>query len=48
MPVIFCEECKETIYLNPHAYWNVNDIGVKCDKCMAINTKTLEKGELKK
>jgi hypothetical protein len=20
MPVIFCKECRESIYLNPHAY----------------------------
>jgi RNase P subunit RPR2 len=48
MPVIFCKECKETIYLNPKAYWNVNDIDVKCKKCNTINTITLENGELKK
>jgi hypothetical protein len=48
MPVIFSKECGESIYLNPHAYWNVNDVGVKCDKCKATNTITLENGELRK
>jgi hypothetical protein len=46
--VTFRKECRESIYLNPHAYWNINDVDVKCDKCDAINTVTLEKGELRK
>jgi RNase P subunit RPR2 len=48
MPLIFCKGCKETIYLNPKAYWNVNDVDVKCEKCNTINTITLENGELKR
>jgi hypothetical protein len=47
MPVIFCKECRESIYLNPHAYWTISDTSVKCDKCNATNTITLENGELK-
>ena len=47
MPVIFCKGCKETIYLNPKAYWNINDVEVKCEKYNIINTITLENGELK-
>jgi hypothetical protein len=38
MPVIFCKECEESIYLNPHAYWTISDTRVECDKCKTINT----------
>ena len=48
MVVITCKECKESIYLTPHAFWNITDFGAKCPKCNATNTITLEKGELKK
>jgi hypothetical protein len=48
MSLIFCNECKDTIYLNPHAFWNLTDFGAKCEKCETINTITLEMGELKK
>jgi hypothetical protein len=48
MVVITCKECKERIYLTPHAFWNITDFGAKCPKCNVINTITLEKGELKK
>ena len=48
MPLIFCKECKETIYPNPHAFWNITDFGAKCEKCERINRITLENGELKK
>jgi hypothetical protein len=48
MPVIFCKECKESIYFTPHAFWNITDFGAKCPRCNATNTITLEKGELKK
>jgi hypothetical protein len=48
MPVIFYKECRESIYLNTHTYWNVNDVGVKCDKCNATNTITLENGPIPK
>jgi hypothetical protein len=34
--------------LNPRAYWNVNDIDIKYEKCNIIDTITLENGELKK
>lgn len=48
MPVIFCKECKETIYLDPHTYWTISDTTIRCEKCNTINTITLENGELKK
>jgi hypothetical protein len=38
----------ELNYLTPHAFWNISDFGAKCEKCEAINTITLEKGELRK
>ena len=44
MPVIFCKECRESIYLYPHAFWNLTDFGAKYPKCNA-NTITLEEGE---
>jgi predicted nucleic-acid-binding Zn-ribbon protein len=48
MVVITCKECKESIYLTPHAFWNITDFGAKCPKCDVTNTITLENGELKK
>lgn len=48
MPVIFCKECKETIYLDPHTYWTIGDATIRCEKCKMINMITLENGELKK
>jgi hypothetical protein len=48
MPVIFCKECKESIYLTPHAFWNISDFDAKCEKCGAIITITMENGELRK
>jgi hypothetical protein len=48
MVVITCKEFKETIYLIPHIFWNISDVGVKCEKCNTMNTITLENGELKK
>jgi hypothetical protein len=48
MPVMFCKKCGETNYLDPHAYWTINDAAVKCEKCQAVNTITLQNGELKK
>ncbi|MFZ0202582.1 MAG: hypothetical protein WAL46_02690 [Nitrososphaeraceae archaeon] len=47
MVIITCKECKESIYLTPHAFWNITDFGYKCPRCNAINTITLEKGEPK-
>jgi phage FluMu protein Com len=46
MVVITCKECKESIYLTPHAFWNISDFGAKCPKCNAINTITLGSGGL--
>jgi hypothetical protein len=48
MVVITCKECKESIYLTPHAFWNMTDFGAKCERCGTINMITLEQGELKK
>jgi hypothetical protein len=48
MVVITCKECKESIYLTPHAFCNLTDFGAKCEKCETINTITPENGELKK
>ena len=48
MPVIFCKECKETIYLDPHTYWTIGDATIRREKCNMINMITLENGELKK
>ena len=47
MVVTTCKECKESIYLTPHAFWNRTDFGANCDKWNTINTTTLENGELK-
>ncbi len=33
MAIIYCEICGEYRYLTPHAFWNVNDFGAKCEKC---------------
>jgi hypothetical protein len=38
----------EPNFLTPHAFWNISDFGVKCEKCETINTITLENGELVK
>jgi phage FluMu protein Com len=48
MAFIYCKKCGEYRYLTPHAFWNITDFGAKCPKCNAINTITLEEGELKK
>jgi phage FluMu protein Com len=48
MVVYTCKKCGELNYLNPHAFGNVDDLGIKCEKCETINTITLENGELKK
>jgi phage FluMu protein Com len=48
MVEITCKECKESIYLTPHAFWNITDFGAKCPRCETINTITLENGELRK
>jgi phage FluMu protein Com len=46
MVVVMCKECKESIHLTPHAFWNITDFGAKCPRCNAINTITMENGEL--
>jgi phage FluMu protein Com len=38
MDVIICKECGESIYLTPHAFWNITDFGAKCPRCKVINT----------
>ncbi|MFY9566426.1 MAG: hypothetical protein WAQ29_08755 [Nitrososphaeraceae archaeon] len=48
MAFIYCKKCGEYRYLTPHAFWNVNDLNVKCKDCGTINTVTIENGELKK
>jgi len=49
MVVTTCKECGELVYLTSDAFSNVDDdLGIKCEKCQAINTITLEKGELRK
>jgi hypothetical protein len=48
MVVYACKKCGEPNYLTPHAFWNIIDFGVKCSNCNAVNTITLENGELKK
>ena len=48
MAVIYCKKCGEYRYLTPHAFWNVNDLSVKCKNYSTINTISLENGELKK
>jgi hypothetical protein len=48
MVVITCKECKESIFLTSHAFWNITDFGVKCKDCGTINTVTIENGELRK
>jgi len=44
---LLVKEYGNLIYLTPHAFWNVDDLGIKCEKCETINTITLEVGELK-
>jgi hypothetical protein len=46
MVVYSCKKCGEPNFLTPHAFWNTTDFGVKCPKYNAINTITLENGEL--
>jgi phage FluMu protein Com len=46
--VYTCKKCDELNYLSPTAFWNITDFIYKCPKCNAINTITLENGELKK
>jgi hypothetical protein len=48
MPVIFCKEFGKDIYPNPQSFWNINDVGVKCDRWNTTNTITIENGELGK
>jgi predicted nucleic-acid-binding Zn-ribbon protein len=45
---IHYKKCGEYRYLTPHAFWNVDDLGIKCPKCETINTVTIVMGELKK
>ena len=40
MAFIYCKKCGEYSYLTPHAFWNVNDLNVKCKDCSTINTIT--------
>lgn len=40
MPVIFCKECKETIYLDPHTYWTISDTTTRCEKCYLIQQQS--------
>jgi hypothetical protein len=42
MVVYACKKCGELNYLTPHAFWNVNDLRVRCKNCNTINTITLE------
>jgi hypothetical protein len=48
MAFIYCKKCGEYRYLTPHAFWNVNDLNVKCKDCGTINIITIENGELRK
>jgi RNase P subunit RPR2 len=48
MAFIYCKKCGEYRYLTPHAFWNVNNLNVKCKDCGTINIITIENGELKK
>ena len=48
MVVYSCKKCGELNYLTSHAFWNISDVGVKCEKYETINTISLENGELKK
>jgi RNase P subunit RPR2 len=48
MAVIYCKKCGEYRYLTPHAFWNVNDLNVKCKDCGTINIITIENGEIRK
>jgi hypothetical protein len=46
--VYSCKKCGELNYLTPIAFWNVDDLNLKCKDCGTINTVTIENGELKK
>ena len=48
MAFIYCKKCGEYRYLTPHAFWNITNFGIKCEKCETIDTITLENGELRK
>jgi hypothetical protein len=37
MVVYSCKKCGELNYLTPHAFWNIADFGVKCEKCDVIS-----------
>jgi hypothetical protein len=41
-------KCKAGIYFNPQSFWNINDVGVKCDRWNTTNTITIDTGELRK
>ena len=47
MAFIYCKKCGEHTHLTPHAFWNINDLGVKCKNCGTINTITMENGDSK-
>jgi ribosomal protein S27E len=46
--IVRCIECGNTITLDPGTYWDVSDTDIRCDKCKALITITLERGLLKK
>jgi hypothetical protein len=48
MVVYSWKKCEEYRYLTPHAFWNVNDLNLRCKDCGTINIITIENGELKK
>ena len=48
LSLIHCKKCGEYRYLTSHAFWNVNDLNLKCKDCGTINIITIENGELKK
>ena len=48
MAFIYCKKCGEYRYLTPHAFWNVNDLNLRCKDCGTINIIMIENGEPKK
>jgi uncharacterized Zn finger protein len=48
MVLITCKNCGELDYYTSKAFWNITDLGAKCEKCGTINKATIVMGQLRK
>jgi uncharacterized Zn finger protein len=48
MVLITCKNCGELDYHTSKAFWNITDLGAKCEKCGTINKATIVMGQLRK